>query len=1355
MKTIITLIILLFTTSNLWSQCESAFEYQQNGTTLIFTNTSTAADGETIDFVSWTFGDGEELTGGLEDSLSYTYAGIGDYEVCLTILTSDLCEQESCQTIEMQTCTAFFNYENDAGTIYILEDASFAQSDILTYQWTINGNLESEDASFYAGLSSQSEVCLQITTADGCESEWCMDLGEDPYCAPPTNLEAYSDSLYKINVSFDLAEEVPDYYIIEVYDTDNDLVKDEEVLEGEYLFDSPQFAPCDTFRIVVAAYCGSGVGYSEPTDTVEVVSLCFGCEISLTGNQIGDNYISYQTSAQVSSYIDSYVFTLDGVWVSNEDNVALIVENGQEVCVTLYSIDDCSVEVCEIVDLPEPVCPSPEILSITENEFGEVTVTIEEVPEANSYIYEFYQNFGGLLIPISAQTQTGYEVAATSYTFENTNMIPCSVYQVKVRSSCATQMGYYTPVVNTSALCESGCEVRFIYDPYLNGVSCKAIAATQSEVSDFEWSVDGIAYTGNNITLEDANLPADSDFEHLVCLEIFTDDGCNAIHCELVGEACIPVVDITTFSEDDRIMIHFNGTELDVGQEIRILNQAEEELYYAFTEEQYVIMEVADLNKCEEYIVEVMNDCPGGTWFNLPTRILFTFDCEDGCVAEFDFIGQGTGLINCINTSQSLDELSSYEWTIDGEFMSNEENPSLVIDELTGQEICLTITSTTECSSQYCEFIQTTCPYTEIISLESYGFNQINLSVIEDDPSFAFETLVFDSSGNLLVSQNTLGPVVNIQDASLSACTEYWVQIIVKCQEGVEGFASAPQSIITECDNEYCPSGSDGSAYIENVSINGFENTSINDNGYGDYSSLMIPLIIGEETILNVSPNFESDTLEQKIWVYADWNNDYVFSENELIGESAFTTTAIALNISVPNSVASTSTRMRIVMSSEESIPACGAYSIGETEDYSVALIDSSLDYCHANFNITYTENEIICIANTLSSNEVDTFSWLIDEETVGSSESINLNIENSQEICLNITSANGCEDTYCQSIELNCEINFSYQAEAGIFDFEAIAISEANISSYEWSLDSLIVSEEKSFTYDAGIADGQEMCLTVNALGGCSATYCEEFNFSCNAAFDYDIFNQTLFVIDESWSNGATGDYDLFWDFGDGTSSTEIFNTYHLYYGAAFYDLCLTISSPYGCEDTHCASISAGVECSEPEGIDIEVTENTLSATWEAFEGADAYRIQLYEGFISVHVDTIYTNSIILGNLLACQDYVFRVHNLCGNEGADVDTELTTDCPDSVNGLQSNSFITNYPNPSNQSTTISFRENSGATELIMTNIMGQEIASYNITPNTNQIEINTSNLPNGTYLYQIKNQAGIIGVNKLLVLHY
>ncbi|MCC7502398.1 MAG: T9SS type A sorting domain-containing protein, partial [Flavobacteriales bacterium] len=56
--------------------------------------------------------------------------------------------------------------------------------------------------------------------------------------------------------------------------------------------------------------------------------------------------------------------------------------------------------------------------------------------------------------------------------------------------------------------------------------------------------------------------------------------------------------------------------------------------------------------------------------------------------------------------------------------------------------------------------------------------------------------------------------------------------------------------------------------------------------------------------------------------------------------------------------------------------------------------------------------------------------------------------------------------------------------------------------------------------------------------------------------------------------SSGGSGVYSFFWNFGDGSSSTDAFPT-HTYAGNGPYNLCLTISDTTGCQSTYCDSVS------------------------------------------------------------------------------------------------------------------------------------------------------------------------------------
>lgn len=110
---------------------------------------------------------------------------------------------------------------------------------------------------------------------------------------------------------------------------------------------------------------------------------------------------------------------------------------------------------------------------------------------------------------------------------------------------------------------------------------------------------------------------------------------------------------------------------------------------------------------------------------------------------------------------------------------------------------------------------------------------------------------------------------------------------------------------------------------------------------------------------------------------------------------------------------------------------------------------------------------------------------------------------------------------------------------------------------------------------------DGDPMTTGEIWTSDCSCT-ADSMNTGCEAGFwaiqAYDSVPGGVAPIpNEVWvwnlSSGGNGTYQFFWDFGDGTSSTEAYPT-HVYSGNGPWLLCLTMVSD-SCTDTYCDSIS------------------------------------------------------------------------------------------------------------------------------------------------------------------------------------
>ena len=99
----------------------------------------------------------------------------------------------------------------------------------------------------------------------------------------------------------------------------------------------------------------------------------------------------------------------------------------------------------------------------------------------------------------------------------------------------------------------------------------------------------------------------------------------------------------------------------------------------------------------------------------------------------------------------------------------------------------------------------------------------------------------------------------------------------------------------------------------------------------------------------------------------------------------------------------------------------------------------------------------------------------------------------------------------------------------------------------------------------------------------------------------------------------------------------------------------------------------------------------------------------------------------------------------------------LTTDIAE-ANGLlmqQSGQLSKLYPNPSNGAVTLQYELPNGETEgeLILYNMQGMEVKRYKIDNTFNDILLDNTQLPAGTYFYQLQTSKGAVGTKKMVII--
>lgn len=140
----------------------------------------------------------------------------------------------------------------------------------------------------------------------------------------------------------------------------------------------------------------------------------------------------------------------------------------------------------------------------------------------------------------------------------------------------------------------------------------------------------------------------------------------------------------------------------------------------------------------------------------------------------------------------------------------------------------------------------------------------------------------------------------------------------------------------------YCPSVGSSTAYeyINKVTLGSISNTSGNNNGYKDYSSLKTNLTAGSTYSITLTPAYTGSAFTEYWTVYIDYNKDGVLngSGETVVGGSG--TTAKTLTFTVPTTAKITSTRLRIQMSYGSSfVDPCATFNYGEVEDYTVNIV--------------------------------------------------------------------------------------------------------------------------------------------------------------------------------------------------------------------------------------------------------------------------------------------------------------------------------------------------------------------------------------------------------------------------------
>ncbi|SFQ38242.1 GEVED domain-containing protein [Hymenobacter arizonensis] len=139
----------------------------------------------------------------------------------------------------------------------------------------------------------------------------------------------------------------------------------------------------------------------------------------------------------------------------------------------------------------------------------------------------------------------------------------------------------------------------------------------------------------------------------------------------------------------------------------------------------------------------------------------------------------------------------------------------------------------------------------------------------------------------------------------------------------------------------YCASKGSSVAYewLDLVQLGSINRTSGADGGYYNGTALSTNVTAGAAYTINFSVGFSGSAYTEYVKVYADWNQNGVFTDaGELIVNAAGSTssTTRSASFTVPSGAKNGSTRLRVIVSDNSATTSCSSYSYGETEDYTL-----------------------------------------------------------------------------------------------------------------------------------------------------------------------------------------------------------------------------------------------------------------------------------------------------------------------------------------------------------------------------------------------------------------------------------
>ncbi|TPN82380.1 endonuclease [Aquimarina algicola] len=240
---------------------------------------------------------------------------------------------------------------------------------------------------------------------------------------------------------------------------------------------------------------------------------------------------------------------------------------------------------------------------------------------------------------------------------------------------------------------------------------------------------------------------------------------------------------------------------------------------------------------------------------------------------------------------------------------------------------------------------------------------------------------IFDGGSTNFAQNMTLRRKADISTPSTSFTISNWDSYSQDTFSGLGKHTKSSQNNQTS----YCTSKGNTTTYeyIDHVEIGGISNTTVANNGYGDFTSQTAQLSYGRNTIV-LSAGFTGTPYAEYWRVWIDFNKNGVFETSELmVDESSSSDSQLSYDFNIPSSVSSGETRMRIAMKWDSASTPCETFGYGEVEDYTIILNTSTSQSLKTNLATLQKQEEEFLI--TIHPNPASEYIQINGENTLNS----------------------------------------------------------------------------------------------------------------------------------------------------------------------------------------------------------------------------------------------------------------------------------------------------------------------------------------------------------------------------------